>query len=1070
MADRFQIGVSITADDSKFRAAMAADEKAIANLSKSAAAASPKVNDSGISSLAVNIGAASAQFEGIAGPAGVAVSVITGVGAAAITAGTALFSMAKNASDFGSEIWDANQKTGLTTDALQAIRFAASQGGISFDQAVSPISKFAKMLGEAKSGSKEAAITMQMLGVTSFDMQTALGQAYQTILKYPDGVDQMAASQKAFGKSGPETIAFLKEFGGDLPGLIEKSKSLGLVIDKSLIQAGDKFGDTLALLDLQVKTSAANFALEFAPGITEGMNIVSEILTENQDTFKAWGVAVEKEIKGTVDEIKARGGDWEAAGEVLAERLGEGIGAGLKVTGSILGDQLGKMINGVVSGKDEDILSQTFGNLKRGFDKTFWAPILGQDWFQKEWGPDITIANNSTAAIKQTTDAVKDLGNATKSAPSLADKMKFEQAAASAKKMAEQTKNVATMIADMGAKISTFGEESEVASVKQNLLKQGFTDFNSALAKSAINFAAYLDKLKQEKKAHDEVNAKLKEATKHLADVKAQANFDLKFTNATELNKFDDWVQRNTGSFRTLKGEIDATRVTLEKLAFARGATDRDNAITSFADSVKGAVDELDPSQLAKLSKFQQEIVKLVEPLHLDKADLGAISSTDFAAQLEAKITAFEGSLNKTQAMAAGIVGDPAEINKELQKKLGTITTYYYNDIQNFLSNIKKAAGDKFINIFADSSDFENAFNFVDLFNASWKNVETSGITNLDTALSNLGIAVKDLQPAKTDLEKLNDLFADPTITAGINARAAALGMTADKLKELMTNAAIEKVTGKIDYSGTYVKPPKSDMGQAKQPGFMAGLFGNQDDKDLQTFTSTADKMKAVYADLRHTAGEAIKSMIDVGGELLDQWILTGHASGQAVAQMTASIISGLAVQAGVKAIFELAEGFAAAANPFTAWEAPLHFAAAKTYGIVAGVAVGTGLAIGAAGGLSPDKNSQGTASSGGSGSSGSGSSNSFLSNSPTGQQTDFLRQSQTDTHNTKRDALQAQAINNLNNTVQDLHNKISSMKEGEVLVRGINQKPGLIGEKAVSDFKKNSTLKGQMGRTLGLK
>jgi hypothetical protein len=49
-------------------------------------------------------------------------------------------------------------------------------------------------------------------------------------------------------------------------------------------------------------------------------------------------------------------------------------------------------------------------------------------------------------------------------------------------------------------------------------------------------------------------------------------------------------------------------------------------------------------------------------------------------------------------------------------------------------------------------------------------------------------------------------------------------------------------------------------------------------------------------------------------------------------------------MQAGIKAIFEVAEGIAAAANPFTAWQAPMHFAAAKTYAIVAAVAGGAGV------------------------------------------------------------------------------------------------------------------------------
>ncbi|HEX8370661.1 MAG TPA: hypothetical protein VF604_19100 [Pyrinomonadaceae bacterium] len=114
-----------------------------------------------------------------------------------------------------------------------------------------------------------------------------------------------------------------------------------------------------------------------------------------------------------------------------------------------------------------------------------------------------------------------------------------------------------------------------------------------------------------------------------------------------------------------------------------------------------------------------------------------------------------------------------------------------------------------------------------------------------------------------------------------------------------------------------------------------------------------ADFMKGIYEDLSNVAGGALGSMVKGLAQLGTQWILTGQISGKAILQMTASIIAGLASQAAIKAIFELAEGFAAAAsfpwNPDGLRQASMHFAAAKTYGIVAGVAAvaAVGLRVG---------------------------------------------------------------------------------------------------------------------------
>lgn len=78
----------------------------------------------------------------------------------------------------------------------------------------------------------------------------------------------------------------------------------------------------------------------------------------------------------------------------------------------------------------------------------------------------------------------------------------------------------------------------------------------------------------------------------------------------------------------------------------------------------------------------------------------------------------------------------------------------------------------------------------------------------------------------------------------------------------------------------------------------------------------------------------------------------TSDLSISAFAAMTQNFLANLAMQAGAKAIFELAEGYAAAAVPGMQASAALHFAAAGQYGIVAGVAATGAAVIGATRGM----------------------------------------------------------------------------------------------------------------------
>jgi hypothetical protein len=98
------------------------------------------------------------------------------------------------------------------------------------------------------------------------------------------------------------------------------------------------------------------------------------------------------------------------------------------------------------------------------------------------------------------------------------------------------------------------------------------------------------------------------------------------------------------------------------------------------------------------------------------------------------------------------------------------------------------------------------------------------------------------------------------------------------------------------------------------------------------------------------TLQSAFEGLAQGIGQVVQAWVLYGSA-GQSVRQVTAQILAGIAQQAAVKAIFELAEGFAALALSFFGLpnagpSATAHFAAAAIYGSIAGIAALAGRAV----------------------------------------------------------------------------------------------------------------------------
>lgn len=118
--------------------------------------------------------------------------------------------------------------------------------------------------------------------------------------------------------------------------------------------------------------------------------------------------------------------------------------------------------------------------------------------------------------------------------------------------------------------------------------------------------------------------------------------------------------------------------------------------------------------------------------------------------------------------------------------------------------------------------------------------------------------------------------------------------------------------------------------------------------------------------EFKDMAKGAFASFAQGVGSMIENWVLLGEVGPDAMRKLTASVLAGLAAQAAVKSLFYLAEGIAAATNPFTAWMAPGYF---KSAAIMGGIAAGAALAGRAVAGDLFKQQSKGAVSSASSGS-----------------------------------------------------------------------------------------------------
>lgn len=579
-----------------------------------------------------------------------------------------------------------------------------------------------------------------------------------------------------FAERGIPIWKILSEQLGKTKGEIIKLSEEGKISSDVFIEAFQQF-------------SQANFGDAMAKQsktFTGAMSNITDILQQTSATaFEPLFVQIRSLAVRFAADLDAQKGDFQGIGNTIAKYIGEGLGIGLNAAVAGLGAYLSNRIVGILSlgnAGDKSFIDPLTSNLLGGFIKPIGEAFGLIEKQAPTLAPAISDLNKELSNTKTKVDGLSSLG----------DKLKAEEA----KKQAEALTGI---INDLALRVRFFGQETEVAAVKQNLLRQGITNFNSSQAQTALSYAQTLDNLKkiqglqeQDKKEEEDRLQRTKELGDELRKIRNDAEFDIKFPDATELDKFNRWVRENAVGFRGLHYEIDLTRKALQALAFDKSVGERNSAIGGFIQSLRGELKSLTPEIL----EFTNRLASLVEPLNLQKSS-NPISPQDFAKEIETRIELWRAALDKEEAKAEGLTGVPG-VENALKQRLEAITNAAWDNLQVFLDKFQIQAGDKLINIFADSTDFENAKGILDLYNEIIKARKATSdalgkdlIGDLDSQIRELNVelgrsaelSTADAIAKQLQTEAYKDLTPEMRLT--IEARAAEADSLKAQVKEV---------------------------------------------------------------------------------------------------------------------------------------------------------------------------------------------------------------------------------------------------------------------------------------------
>jgi hypothetical protein len=211
------------------------------------------------------------------------------VAGVAITASLGL--MVKKTADFGDELNDLRQKTGIAADTLSSFKLAADKSGTSLSGIAVGLRFLGRSMVDAASGGKESAEAFRSMGISVADasgklrpMDDVMLDVAEKFAGMEDGARKTDLAIQLFGKSGTALIPMLNLGKAGIAELREEAKRLGIVVSNDAAKAADEFNDAMVSLKASVQGAGMAIATSIMPTIKGLATVVTGIISR----FTEW--------------------------------------------------------------------------------------------------------------------------------------------------------------------------------------------------------------------------------------------------------------------------------------------------------------------------------------------------------------------------------------------------------------------------------------------------------------------------------------------------------------------------------------------------------------------------------------------------------------------------------------------------------------------------------------------------------------------------------------------------------------------------------------------------------------
>ena len=205
--------------------------------------------------------------KGLAGPVvGLVAGLVGALGVGAIVLAT------KKYIAFADKIGKVADKIGLSTTALQELRFAADRSGVGMNALDMGMQRFSRRVAEVAAGQGVLLPVFKQYNIQVKDAQGNTRKLTDILGDYADKIKGAGSDQerlrlafKAFDSEGAALVNLFKSGKIGIEEYAVEAKRLGIILDGKLVRSAESLKDKLTNLETQMRTQLARTFLEMGP-------------------------------------------------------------------------------------------------------------------------------------------------------------------------------------------------------------------------------------------------------------------------------------------------------------------------------------------------------------------------------------------------------------------------------------------------------------------------------------------------------------------------------------------------------------------------------------------------------------------------------------------------------------------------------------------------------------------------------------------------------------------------------------------------------------------------------------